>query len=56
MKIRVSFTVDLDARGWAAEYGLDASEVREDFQRYVADGITGELDSRGLLADGATGR
>lgn len=36
MKIRVTFTLDIDPESWASEYGLDKTEVREDIQAYLA--------------------
>lgn len=35
MKVRVEVTVELDAEAWAEEYGIDESEVREDFKEYA---------------------
>ena len=36
MKVKVSYTIDIDAEAWANEFGLDKSEVRADVQRYMA--------------------
>jgi hypothetical protein len=52
MKIRISFTVDIDPEVWALEYGLDPSEVRADVQTYIAESVRGELDSRGMTPGG----
>lgn len=32
MKIRVSFTIDIDQKAWAEEFGLDPEDVRADVQ------------------------
>lgn len=36
MKVKVSYTVDIDADAWASEFGIDKSEVRADVQKYLA--------------------
>lgn len=36
MKVKVSYTIDIDADGWADEFGLDKSQVRADVQQYLA--------------------
>lgn len=36
MKVRISYSVDIDAEAWADEFGLEQSEVRADVQRYLA--------------------
>jgi hypothetical protein len=36
MKVRVEVTVEVDAEAWAYEYGLEESEVREDFKNHAA--------------------
>jgi hypothetical protein len=36
MKVKVSFTIDINAEAWANEFGLDKSEVRKDVQDYLA--------------------
>jgi hypothetical protein len=36
MKVKVSYTIDIDADAWANEFGLDKSEVRADVQQYLA--------------------
>lgn len=35
MKIRVVVTVDVDTDAWAAEYGMDKDDVRDDVKAYV---------------------
>jgi hypothetical protein len=51
MKVRISFTLDVDDEAWAVEYGIDKSEVRKDVQTYVEYGVQADLDSRDLLID-----
>jgi len=34
MKIKITHTVDIDPKKWAAEYGIDISEVRKDAACY----------------------
>lgn len=36
MKVRVSFTVDIDADAWADEFGCDRADVRRDVQDYFS--------------------
>ena len=43
MKVRVSFTVDIDAEAWAREYGVPMNEVRADVNRYVSQGMYDHL-------------
>ena len=43
MKIRVSFTVEVDPQRWADEFGVEPSEVRDDVKRYITDGIAAHL-------------
>ena len=50
MKVKVTFTLDVDAKAWALEYGIDASEVRGDVQEYLYSQSLGHLDALGLLA------
>lgn len=51
MKVRVSFTVDIDAEAWADEYGTerDSAPTRADVQRHVQNMTMAQLDSLGLL-------
>jgi hypothetical protein len=51
MKVKISFTLDVDAKAWAVEYGLDAREVREDVKLYIESGVRADLASRELLND-----
>lgn len=36
MKVKVSYTVDIDAEAWESEFGIERAEVRADVQRYLA--------------------
>jgi hypothetical protein len=36
MKIKCSFTVEVDPEDWAEAFGLERSEVRKDVQTYLA--------------------
>ena len=38
-KIRVAFTVEVDVKEWAAEYGINTSEVRRDVLNYVEEQV-----------------
>lgn len=40
VKVSITVTVDVDPAGWAAEYGCERSEVRQDVRRYVVDAVT----------------
>ena len=45
MRVRVEVTVEVDAEAWAVEYGIDESEVRDDF-RLAATSAIHELAAR----------
>jgi hypothetical protein len=49
MKVRVSFTVDINADAWATEYGIEPSGVRDDVKQYVEFMAEGHLERLGLL-------
>ena len=55
MKVRIDVTIDVDAEGWALEYGLgpDASdqEIREDIKQCFAEAVRQHLDTMGLSSD-----
>lgn len=57
MKVRISFTVDVDPDAWVEEYGWSSeaalSDIRADVQEHARDSILGQFDSLGLLARGA---
>jgi hypothetical protein len=52
MKVRVSFTVEIDREAWSMNYGtgLDARAIREDVQNYVESGARQQLEEVGVLA------
>lgn len=50
MRVRVSFTVDVDPGAWMDEYGVERSEVRADVLRYVENSVRAHLDDLGLAA------
>lgn len=50
MKVRVAFTVEVDAQAWADEYGVEVDAVREDVRSYVASSVREHLSDLGLLA------
>lgn len=52
MKIRISFTVNLDPDAWALDQGLDPKDkpaIREDLQNYVEGYVQEWLADRGML-------
>ena len=36
MKVRIEFTLDIDAKEWAEEFAIDEKEVREDVKSYFS--------------------
>lgn len=50
VKIRVSFTVDIDPEAWATEYGVAPEDVRTDVQSYLGQNAHTQLADLGLLA------
>lgn len=50
MKVRVSYTVEVDPEGWVSEYGVDPSEVRDDVKDHLHTCGVEHLASLGLLA------
>lgn len=50
MKIRVSFTVDVDPVAWSREYGTTREDVRADVNLYVHNATHAQFDSQGVLA------
>ena len=53
MKIRVAFTVDVDAKGWADEYGMEVWEVRADVQKMLEQVAVSHVEQLGLLEEQA---
>lgn len=35
MKVRVSFTIEVNVEGWMMDYGIPRNEVREDVKSFV---------------------
>lgn len=48
MKVRISFTLDVDPEAWANEYGVAAAEIRQDVQTYFRIGAQEQLEFLGL--------
>ena len=48
MKVKISFTVDINEEAWATEYGIDLADVRKDVQSYVGSEAWAGLRDRGL--------
>ena len=48
MKIKCKFTIEVDEKAWALEYGLDPSEVRDDVKAYSENFIKGQIEALGL--------
>ena len=48
MKVKISFTIDINADSWAAEFGIDKADVRKDVQSYVGSEAWANLRDRGL--------
>ena len=51
MKIKIEFTIDIDADAYAHEYGIENSEVRNDVKSQVTDNAICLFQSLGVLAD-----
>lgn len=52
LKVRVTFTVDIDAEAWTANYGAEgAAAIREDVRVYVEQGTQMQLEAVGVLVD-----
>lgn len=49
MKVRINFTVDIDARVWEGEFGTPTEEIRSDVKQYAQRLAIEALDSQGLL-------
>tara|TARA_Y100000310_G_scaffold338498_1_gene428292 strand:- start:89 stop:250 length:162 start_codon:yes stop_codon:yes gene_type:complete len=49
MKVLINFTVDINEKTWARDYGLDPKEVRQDVKKHVCSGIHDHLYDLGLL-------
>lgn len=58
MKVRVTFTVDIDLDAWEENYGVSASDkaaLRQDVQTYVRNGALDQLALVGVLVPGQWG-
>lgn len=58
MKIRIpAMTVEVDAEGWALEYGIDVKEVRADVVEYFTDAFHPQIkiEMLGLTPEPDTG-
>lgn len=52
MKVRVSFTVDIDTEAWAATYGVEgASAIRQDVQNHAKHTVFGLFGENDLLRE-----
>lgn len=49
MKVRVSLTLEIDAKAYAREYGLEPHEVREDVKNNIYHRVTQDFADMGLL-------
>jgi len=49
MKVKVSFTLDVDVEAWMREYGIERDEVRDDVLTLAEDAIHSHLLNLGLL-------
>ena len=49
MKVKVSFTLDIDSKAWQAEYGIDPADVRADVQQYIENSVVAHLSDAGLI-------
>lgn len=56
MRVKVSFTIDINADGWAEEYGLERKDVRADVVTHVTNMATGAVAQLGLLTSDASNR
>ncbi len=53
MKVKVEFTLDIDADEWAAVYNVPADRVAEDVQASVEGSARELLEAVGVLKDGS---
>jgi len=49
MKVKIEFTIDVDADAWAEEYGIDRSGVREDVKDKLKTDAVMQTADLGLL-------
>lgn len=52
MRVRVTFTIDIDPDAWASNYGIEgANAIREDVQEYSRVAVMDLFNSNGLLTE-----
>ena len=49
MKVKIEFTIHVDADGWATEYGIDRTDVRDDVKSHVHQLVLAQLTDMDLL-------
>ena len=49
MKVKIEFTIHVDADGWATEYGIDRTDVRDDVKSHVHYLTLAQLKEMNLL-------
>lgn len=50
MKVKVSFTVEIDADAWELNYGTDRANLREDVKNYAESTVVEQFAQVGVLA------
>jgi len=50
MKVRVSFTVEIDPAKWEQVYGTNRENIRGDVQQYAASIVWAQFDENGVTA------
>jgi hypothetical protein len=51
MKIKVTFTVEVDPAAWSEEYGVDPDEVRHDVQEFFANAAHAHIEQLDMAPD-----
>jgi len=54
MKVKVTFTVDINQDAWALEYGIDYQDVRRDVQQCLTNGMAEWVSDMHLDVDPQT--
>ena len=54
MKVKVSFTVEIDADAWVANYGTEPkpAKIRDDVKIYCEGAVIDQLEAVGVLLEG----
>jgi hypothetical protein len=52
VRVRVSFTVDIDPESWQGEYGMKFSDVRNDVKYYAEQIVFEQFAQNGVLVSG----